>query len=68
MRMVQRFIPEEMVIETLKNGTVTEQVQGTDLYEHQIYDDTLEAIIIVRVVVDEESRTIVTVIDNTGED
>jgi len=68
MRMVQRFIVEEMIIETLQNGTVIEQAQGNDLYEHQIYDDTLEAFIVVHVVVDEETRTIVTVIDDTEED
>jgi hypothetical protein len=67
-RMVQRFIAEAMVIETLENGTVTEQAQGSDLYEHQLYDDILEAFIVVRIVVDEETRTIVTVIDDTEED
>ena len=68
MRMVQRFIPEEMIIEALENGTVTEQAHGSDLYERQIYDDALEAVIVVRVVVDEETGTIVTVIDDTEED
>ena len=63
-RMVQRFIPEEMVIETLENGTIMEQAHGTDLYEHSIFDPTLEDMIIVRVIVDETTRTIVSVIDD----
>jgi hypothetical protein len=65
-RMVQRAIPEAMVIETVEQGTVTEQPHGTDLYEHQIYDTTLDEMVIVRVVVDEENRRIISVIDDTG--
>lgn len=64
-RMIERFIPEEMVVETLENGTMTEQPHGTDLYECEIYDTTLEAVVIVRVVVDEETKIIVSVIDDT---
>jgi uncharacterized protein DUF4258 len=64
-RMLERFISEEIVIETLENGALIEQEQGNDAYEHQIYDETLEDIIIVRVVVDEENGQIVTVIDFT---
>jgi hypothetical protein len=64
-RMMQRFITEEMVIQTLENGTLTQQARGTDLYEHQIFDETLEEYVIVRVAVDEEAHLIVTVIDHT---
>lgn len=67
-RMLQRFITEEMIVETLENGTLIEQSQGTDLYEHQIYDDILESVIIVLVIVDEIAQIIVTVIDDTGYD
>jgi hypothetical protein len=67
-RMMQRYISETMMIETLENGTMTEQPHGADLYEHQIYDETLEAMVIVRVVVNEEARTIVSVIDSTEQD
>jgi hypothetical protein len=67
-RMRERFIPEDMVIETLESGTVVEQPHGTDLYERQIYDETLETSVIVRVIVDEKNRTIVSVIDDTEEE
>jgi len=67
-RMRERFILEEMVISTLENGAMTEQSHGTDLYEHQVYDEILEAIVIVRVVVDESNRIIVSVIDETDVD
>ena len=64
-RMLERFIPEELVIATLANGTITKQPHGTDQYEHQIYDEILEGIVIVRVIVNEKTRTIISVIDST---
>lgn len=67
-RMRERFISEELIIETLENGTVFTQAHGIDLYEHEIYDIYLEAMIIVRVAVDEENRVIVSVIDDTDLD
>jgi hypothetical protein len=67
-RMLERGITEEMVINTLENGEITEQEHGTDLYEYQSYDLEWDDIVIVRVVVDEEDQIIVTVIDVTDED
>jgi hypothetical protein len=64
-RMRERYIPEEMVVEALENGVWVAQPHHTDLYEHEIYDDILDTMIIVRVVVDEKTRTIVSVIDDT---
>lgn len=63
--MLERGIPEEWVVETLQNGSVRTQSHGRDRYEHQIYDDIIEAMILVTVVVDEADRIIITVIDET---
>lgn len=68
MRMLQRGIPESLVILTLENGTITEQSHGTDLFEYSVYDDTWEETITIQVVVDENNQIIVTVIDQTQED
>lgn len=64
-RMIERSIPEEMIIATLENGSLIEQPHGNDRYEYQLYDADLEDIILVQVIVDEASRTIVTVMDVT---
>jgi len=65
--MLERFISDELVIKTLENGHITEQPHGRDLYEHQIYDQILEIMVIVQVVVEEDVRIIVSVIDDTSE-
>ncbi|MBC8170067.1 MAG: DUF4258 domain-containing protein [Anaerolineae bacterium] len=67
-RMLERYISEEMIIDTLENGELIEQAHGIDLYKLPIYEDILEAMVIVRIAVEETSRTIVSVIDDTGED
>lgn len=62
-RMIQRFISEPMIVETLEHGAVIEQEHGIDLYEHQIDDG--DEWLIIQVAVDEEKRVIVTVIDGS---
>ncbi|MCL4249081.1 MAG: DUF4258 domain-containing protein [Anaerolineae bacterium] len=64
-RMIERSIPEEMIIAALENGSLIEQPHGNDRYEYQLYDEDLEDIVIVQVIVDEASQTIVTVMDVT---
>lgn len=65
-RMLERFISEEMIIETLERGALIEQPHGTDLYEHQIYDEYAEDIRIIRVAVDEVTKEIKSVIDDSN--
>ncbi|MDX2139256.1 MAG: DUF4258 domain-containing protein [Chloroflexota bacterium] len=62
-RMFQRFIDEQLVIETLEQGDLIEQSHGTDLYEYAI--DIGDKVLILQVTVDEQERTIVSVIDDT---
>ncbi|HEX2619703.1 MAG TPA: DUF4258 domain-containing protein [Phototrophicaceae bacterium] len=65
-RMMQRYISEDMVIATLENGALNHQPQGLDVYRYLIDDDLLETTVMVRVVVNESTRMIVSVIDETG--
>ena len=64
-RMLMRGITEEMVIETLENGTVNSEAHGPDKYEHQLFVEDWSVYVIVQVVVNEEKLLIVTVIDDT---
>lgn len=65
LRMLQRYISEALVVQTLEKGSIMEQPHGTDLYEYETFDETLEAVIVIQVVVNEDEKTIVSVIDNT---
>jgi hypothetical protein len=65
MRMLQRYISEEMLVEALENGAIIEQEHGIDVYETRLFDEVLEQTVIVQVAVDEETETIVSVIDDT---
>ena len=67
-RMLQRGITEAQIIQTLENGTITEQEHGTDLFEYSVYDEAWQETITLQVVVDENNQIIVTVIQTTEED
>jgi hypothetical protein len=64
-RMIQRGIEESWVIETLENGTITEQANGRDSYEFQKWIEDWDETIIIQVIVEEDILLIVTVIDST---
>jgi len=67
LRMMQRGISEQMIINVLEHGSVTTQPHENDLYEHQIYVEEWGEMLIIQVVVDEDNREIRTVIDDTSE-
>jgi hypothetical protein len=67
-RMLQRFISEEMVIETVEQGMLIDQPHGIDLYEHQLYDPEDQQMRIIRIAVNLNERTIVSVFDDEDTD
>jgi Domain of unknown function (DUF4258) len=64
-RMRERFISEEMVIETLQRGDMTQQPHGVDLYEYTLFFEETQETVIIQVAVIEEKRFIKSVIDDT---
>ncbi|MDX1993610.1 MAG: DUF4258 domain-containing protein [bacterium] len=65
LRMLERDITEQMVIDVLENGMLTTQPHGRDVYEAEIVHPDLGETLVVQVVIDEAKRIILTVIDIT---
>jgi hypothetical protein len=63
-RMLQRGITDEMVIDTMENGDVITQPNGRDRYEKEI-DLPDGSYMIVQVIVEENEKEIITIIDYT---
>jgi hypothetical protein len=63
--MIQRGLDEEWVIDTMELGTLYQREDGRDVYEYQL--DLGEEIVIIKIVVVEEKRLIVSIIDDTHE-
>ncbi len=61
-RMNKWDINEQEIVDTMESGSFTEQPHGNDLYEKE-FASTTAALKVVQVIVDEENRTIVSVID-----
>lgn len=67
-RMRERYISEEMVIETLERGDVMQQPYGVDLYEYTFFFEETSETIIIQVAVIEGERFIKSVIDDTQDE
>jgi hypothetical protein len=63
--MLLRNISEQMLIDTIEQGTLTIQDHGTDLYEMEFDLEDEHIWLIIQVVVDEFERIIVSIIDDT---
>ncbi|MCB9456008.1 MAG: DUF4258 domain-containing protein [Anaerolineaceae bacterium] len=65
MRMLQRYIIDDMIIQAILRGELIEQAHGRDILEVQFWDDDTQQTRIIRIIIAPDTHTVITVYDDS---